>query len=226
LIIEPRGEEEIRADVTDFAEYVRGAAAVAAEGEGEEESQGISKEVERAIRNLANLKIKREKGADGKTTRRDEAKELARKFGSTRELVVEILSLMELPRRDRRDIWHDASTGKQPLEWLKETFEKVNNGRHPEFTLPRRIEVVVPHSLLQVDDLAVRFIDTKGIDRTAARADLEGLLDDPHTVAVLCSAGQGGRCARAAREGSPARPATPERGPGSEGRVRPEGGVS
>lgn len=187
LIIEPRGEEEIRADVTDFAEYVRGAAAAAAEGEGEEESQGISKEVERAIRNLANLKIKREKGADGKTTRRDEAKELARKFGSTRELAVEILSLMELPRRDRRDIWHDASTGKQPLEWLKETFEKVNNGRHPEFTLPRRIEVVVPHSLLQVDDLAVRFIDTKGIDRTAARADLEGLLDDPHTVAVLCS---------------------------------------
>jgi hypothetical protein len=45
----------------------------------------------------------------------------------------------------------------------------------------------VPHSLLQADDLVVRFIDTKGIDRTAARADLEGLLDDPHTVAVLCS---------------------------------------
>ena len=187
LIIEPRGDEEVRADVTDFAEYVRGADVTGAEGEGEQESQGISKEVERAIRNLANLKIKREKGADGKTTRRDEAKELAKKFGSTRELVVEILSLMELPRRDRRDIWHDASTGKQPLEWLKETFEKVNNGRHPEFTLPRRIEVVVPHSLLQVDDLTVRFIDTKGIDRTAARADLEGLLDDPHTVAVLCS---------------------------------------
>jgi transcriptional regulator with XRE-family HTH domain len=187
LIIEPRGDEEIRADVTDFAEYVRGADAAAAEGEGEEESQGISKEVERAIRNLANLKIKREKGVDGKTNRRDEAKELAKRFGSTRELIVEILSLMELPRRDRRDIWYDASTGKQPLEWLKETFEKVNNGRHAEFTLPRRIEVVVPHSLLQVDDLAVRFIDTKGIDRTAARADLEGLLDDPHTVAVLCS---------------------------------------
>lgn len=187
LIIEPRGEEEIRADVTDFADYVRGTEASASDSESVEELQGISKEVERAIRNLANLKIKREKGPDGKTTRRDEAKELAKKFGSTRELVVEILSLMELPRRDRRDIWHDANTGKQPLEWLKETFEKVNNGRHPEFTLPSRIEVVVPHSLLQVDDLAVRFIDTKGIDRTAARADLEGLLDDPHTVAVLCS---------------------------------------
>ncbi len=187
LIIEPRSDDEIRADVTDFADYVRGANATSDDGEGNEESQGISKEVERAIRNLAALRIRREKGADGKNIRRDEAKELAKKFGSTRELVVEILSLMELPRRDRRDLWHEASTGKQPLEWLKETFEKVNNGRHPEFTLPRRIEVVVPHSLLQVDDLTIRFIDTKGIDRTAARADLEGLLDDPHTVTVLCS---------------------------------------
>lgn len=185
LIIEPRSDEEIRADVTDFAEYVRGADASSAEGD--EEAQGISKEVERAIRNLAGLRVRREKGADGKTLRRDEAKELAKKFSSTRELVVEILSLMELHRRDRRDIWHDASTGKQPLEWLKDTFEKVNNGRHLEFTLPRRIEVIVPEVLLQADDLSIRFIDTKGIDRTAARADLEGLLDDPHTLAVLCS---------------------------------------
>lgn len=186
LLIEPRSDEQIRADVTDFADYVRGTDA-SADSDGEEESQGISKEVERAIRNLAGLKIRREKKADGKTERRDEAKELAKKYATTRELVVEILSRMELPRRDRRDVWHDASTGKQPLEWLKETFEKVNNGRHPEFTLPRRIEVVVPVSLLQVDDLSIRFIDTKGIDRTAARADLENLLDDPHTLAVLCS---------------------------------------
>lgn len=188
LLIEPRSDNEIRADVTDFADYVRGsdASAIDAEG-GEDESQGISKEVERAIRNLANLKIKREKGSDGKTIRRDEAKELAKTHPSTRELVVEILARMELHRRDRRDVWHDASTGKQPLEWLKETFEKVNNGRHPEFTLPRRIEVVVPHALLNADDLSVRFIDTKGIDRTAAREDLEGLLDDSHTLAVLCS---------------------------------------
>jgi transcriptional regulator with XRE-family HTH domain len=187
LIIEPRSDEEIRADVTDFADYVRGSDASLADAESEEESQGISKEVERAIRNLAGLKVRRDKIDGGKTVRRDEAKELAKGFGSTRELVVEILSRMELPRRDRRDIWHEASTGKQPLEWLKETFEKVNNGRHPEFTLPRRIEVVVPYSLLHADDLAIRFIDTKGIDRTAARADLEGLLDDPHTLAVLCS---------------------------------------
>ena len=187
LLIEPRSDDEIRADVTDFAEYVRGAGASGSDDDGEDGAQGISKEVERAIRNLSGLKVRREKGSDGKTVRRDEAKELAKKFGSTRELVVEILSLMELPRRDRRDVWHDAGTGKPPLEWLKDTFENVNNGRHPEFTLPRRIEVVIPGALLQTDDLSIRFIDTKGIDRTAARADLENLLNDAHTLTVLCS---------------------------------------
>ncbi len=186
LMIEPRSDEEIRADVTDFAEYVRGAGLSSAEGESEEGSQGISREVERAIRNMSRLSVRREK-VDGVRHSRDEAKELALRTGSTRELVVEVLSLMELHRRDRRDIWYDASSGKQPLEWLKDTFERVNNGRHSEFTLPRRIEVVVPDMLIQTDYLSIRVIDTKGIDRTAARADLEDLLDDPHTFVVLCS---------------------------------------
>lgn len=184
LLIEPCRDDVIRAHVTDFAEYIRGAGT---HGKIGDESQGISKEIERAIRNLAGLRIKKNKGEDGKYTRSDEAKELAKKYSNTREIVVEILSRMELPRRDRRDVWYDASTGKQPLNWLKDTFEEVNNGRHPEFTLPARIEVVVPGHLLPIDNLSIRFIDTKGIDRTAARADLECLLDDPHTLTILCS---------------------------------------
>src|SRR5690606_16738811 len=54
ILIEPRSDEEIRADVTDFAEYVRDTSPHVADND-EEESQGISKEVERAIRNLAGL---------------------------------------------------------------------------------------------------------------------------------------------------------------------------
>ena len=105
LIVEPRSDNEIRADVSDFAAYVRAGAGPDATdaGTGEDDAQGISKEVERAVRNLARLRVKREKGADGKTVRTDEAKELAAAHPSTRELVVEILARMELHRRDRRD---------------------------------------------------------------------------------------------------------------------------
>lgn len=188
LIIEPRSDDEIRTDVTDFAEHIKAATPQLDEAQdGEGDSQGISKEIERAVRNMAGLKVRREKGSDRKITRRDEAKELGAAMASVRELVVEVLARMELHKRDRRDIWYDASCGKSPLIWLKDTFEGINNGRHSEFTLPKRIEVVVPDQLLGTSDISVRIIDTKGIDRTAARADLEGHLDEPHTLAVLCS---------------------------------------
>ena len=186
LVIEPCSEEEIRAHVTDFADHVKGTAANTRD-ETEEGGQGIAQEIERAVRNLASLKVRREKGPDGKTIRRDEAKELAERMDSAREYAFEILARMELHRRDRRDIWHDPATGKTPLGWLKDTFEQVNNGRHPDFTLPNRIEIIVPQPLLGKTDLSIHFIDTRGIDRTAARADLEQRLDDPHTLAVLCS---------------------------------------
>lgn len=188
LVVEPRSDDEIRADVMDFAEHLRSGQVGDSDGdENDRESQGISKEVERAIRNMSGLKIRRKKAEGGKTIRRDAAKELSQQVATGRELVVEILARMGLHRRDTRALWYDTSSGKLSLEWLKETFERINNGRHPDVSLPKRIEIVVPHQLLKIDDLSVRIIDTKGIDRTAARADLEGHLDEPHTLSVLCS---------------------------------------
>lgn len=189
MLIEPRSEEEMREDVTDFAEHIYRACNSTNDksAAANSESQGLSKEIERAVRNMANLRVRREKNSDGKTLRRDEAKELAAQFKSVRELVLEILTRMELHRRDRRDIWYDPKCGKSTLLWLKETFEKINNGRHPEFALPRRMDVIIPEKLLGLDDLDIEIIDTKGIDRTATRADLENHLDDTHTLTVLCS---------------------------------------
>lgn len=189
ITVEPCSDEEIRQHVADFADHISHAGA---QGSGDDadaseaDGQGISREIERAIRNMAGLRLRKEK-IEGKTIRRDDAKEMAQRYESTREVVVEVLSRMELHRRDTRHIWYDPSTGKAPLTWLKETFEAINNGRLAEFTLPKRIEVVVPVRLLEATDLTTRLIDTKGIDRTAARADLEMHLHDPHTLAVLCS---------------------------------------
>jgi hypothetical protein len=94
---------------------------------------------------------------------------------------------MRLHQRDRRDVWYSEASGKTPLEWLQEEFERVNNGRHPDFTLPKRIELVVPSAILGDDSISVTLIDTQGIDDIAERADLEQHFDDPHTVVLLCS---------------------------------------
>ena len=188
LIIEPRSDDEIRQDVADLADHVlKGNVPNDDDGPGASESQGISKEVARALRNMAGLAVQRPKGPDGKRTTIDPAKALAEQFPTQREFVVEVLSRMELHRRDRRDVWYDSASGKSPKAWLRDAFAAINNGRSAEFTLPKRIEVVVPNQLLNATELTVRFIDTKGIDRTAAREDIEMHFDDPHTLAVLCS---------------------------------------
>lgn len=176
--IEACTEEELRSHVRDFVGVLLKA----------DESQGISKEIERALRNMSGLTSRKEE-VDGKKVRVDRAKELAQQITEERDLVIEIMARMVLPKRDSRSIAYHSSTGKPPLKWLKDTFEAINNGRHPDFTLPKRIEVVVKDTLLEHEECWVRVIDTKGIDNqeTAARADLESHLRDSHTITVLCS---------------------------------------
>ncbi len=187
VFVTPRSIEEVRADVADFAELLLTRAGVTAEVEDAEDAQrAVPRELERAIRNLSDLRPSRTKGPDGNAVRIDPAKELARQLRSTRELTVEILSRMELPRRDRREAWYDAASNKSEMEWLRDTFEQINNGRHPEFTLPSHVDLVVP-TVLEAGDLTVTVIDTRGIDRVTARADLEEHLMDDHTVSILCS---------------------------------------
>jgi len=192
LIVEPCTEDEIRRHVADFSNFLMNPPQAADSGddsEGDAGSPGISREVERALRNMTGLRRKRaEKKTDGGVVpANDDARNLARSVADAKALSVEILARMELHKRDRRDVWYSDSTGKTPFEWLQETFERVNNGRHPEFTMPRRIELVVPTAVLGDESLSITLVDTQGIDDIVSRADLEQHFDDPHTVVVLCT---------------------------------------
>ena len=63
----------------------------------------------------------------------------------------------------------------------------MNNGDIPTFSIPKRIEITVRQRILGEESLAIRIVDTKGIDRTAERRDLEEHLNAPNTIVVLCS---------------------------------------
>lgn len=191
LLIEPCTEDEIRHHVMDFANSLKNPvqAVQADDDEASAGSPGISREVDRALRSMTGLRRKRsEKKPDGTVIpASDEARVLAASMPDAKSLAVEILARMELHKRDRRDMWYSDAAGKPPLEWLQELFEKVNNGRHSEFTLPKRLELVVPTAILGDDSISVTLIDTRGIDDIAARADLEQHFDDAHTLVVLCT---------------------------------------
>jgi len=190
VIVEPCTEEEIRLHVSDFAKYLLGVrSSHVAEDDVESSTVGMSREIERALRSMTSLRRRRaEKKHDGSVIpASDDALDLAKTVPDVKALTVELLARMELHKRDRRDLWHSDLSGIPPLEWLQEQFERINNGRHPEFTLPKRIEIVVPTPILGQQSLSITLIDTQGIDDIAERADLEMHFDDPHTVIVICT---------------------------------------
>ena len=192
FIVEPMGEDELRREVLEFARFLKPSSEANQEEEsGDIDSHGTSKEVERAIRNMSGLtrRVKREAKPNGKQVRVavDSAKELSEKCVDSNALAVEILNRMELHKRTRRELHLSEISSGEPLRWLKENFEKVNNGRHFEFSIPRRIEITVPQRILGEESLSIRVVDTKGIDRIAERRDLEEHLNAPNTTVVLCS---------------------------------------
>ena len=192
LAVEPMDENELRREVLEFAQFLKRSPEAYQEEEiGDLDSHGTSKEIERAIRNMSGLtrKVSRETKPDGKRIRVtvDSARDLAEESGDSNALAVEILARMDLQKRIRRELWHSENSSENPLLWLQRNFVEINNGRHPEFSIPKRIEITVPQRILGEESLAIRIVDTKGIDRTAERRDLEEHFSAPNTIVVLCS---------------------------------------
>ena len=191
VLVEPRTEVELYREIREFARSFM-TSPDADHGEGDEDPgfSGTTKEIERVIRNMSGLTIKRTRLPDGTRERTDPIRDLAQDCTNPDDLAVTIRARMNLQRRNRRELWYPELARKEPLAWLAEVFRQVNNGRHPEFSLPSRIEVVVPQRILgdePEDTLSIRLIDTKGIDSTAERGDLEAHFNNPSALVVMCS---------------------------------------
>ena len=152
------------------------------------ETKGVSKEIARALRNMSGLIGKNEKMLDGKIQKVTLMEELANSCSSLDELCSEFNIHLSLLSRTCRKITYDTSLGVSALEWLQENFKKINNGRHPDFSMPRRVDVTIPYRPLKsIVNYEVEIVDTKGIDGTSIRQDLVSFLGDVRTIALLCT---------------------------------------
>ena len=199
LVVESKTDEEVEQEVLEFADFLKRTVENAkhgGHGDGETPSPvtptgdpafpGTTREISRCIRNMSRLTVPSTgTGAGGE--RVDPAIQLAQAAPDANTLAGEIVSRMNLQGRRRRELWYGPEMGREPLVWLEEIFRQVNNGRHPEFSIPRVIEVMVPENVLGEGTLKLRLVDTKGIDATVERADLESHLSDPGAVVVLCT---------------------------------------
>lgn len=184
LSLLPMSDGELRELVADFcaakwSTYVK-------EQRDATDSVNVSREAERAIRNMAGLARKRET-VDGKIIYQDPVQDLAVSCGSEEEFRTRVLGFIGLDERTRRELWYDSSTRKNPMEWVTETFKAVNNGRLRDVPLPKNIDLLIPNFGKTFGEMHIAIIDTKGVDDVAVREDLDQRLKDPRTTVVFCS---------------------------------------
>jgi len=180
LVVEPFSDLEIYQLVGDLSEALK-----EAKTDITQDRKEIPKELERALRNMAGLPSTTRKGADGMRVRYDGAAELAQKL-ELEELRSDFASRLKLWSRQTRELWIPGDET-APQRWLRDIFGKINKGLLPDVSLPKRIDVIVPQTLLNQSTFDVGLIDTRGVAETAVRPDIRNSINDPRAVVILCS---------------------------------------
>lgn len=185
IMVDPQPDSEVYRAAEELCESLW--ARHSGSTECEDSSKGVSREVDRALRNMAGLPRRRIKNEEGKRVTIDPALELANECESLSEFQSSFAERLRLWERMTRTIWHSQASGISPLRWMQKTFVEINNGRRADIALPRLIDVVIPDDVLNEATFGLSLVDTKGVDQTAVRPDLEIRLRDPRTLTVLCT---------------------------------------
>ncbi|ARO87204.1 XRE family transcriptional regulator [Nitrosospira lacus] len=185
IVVQAQSDEEMRKLIGDFcaATWLR---CTVSDGQ-KNDSVNVSEEVQRALRNISGLTVKRERDMQGKTTSRDQALELASHCATEEEFRARVIESMNLEQRTRREIWIEDAGGKTAMQQLRKLFRDINNGRLSDVPLPASIDLLIPGFGLELPGMTISVVDTKGLDEVAVRADLDARLKDSRTHVVLCS---------------------------------------
>lgn len=151
---------------------------------GSTETPQVSREVERAIRNMSRL-VRKRTMLEGKTHYHDPIHDLIRDCQGEDEFRARVLGSMNLPERTNTEIWYASGTRQHPSEWVRDTFRAVNNGRMSDVPLPKSIGLIIPDFGKTFGEFEITVVDTKGVDDVAVREDLDQRLKDPRTSVVL-----------------------------------------
>lgn len=178
--VTPHSEAEVKSYLTDFAQYLLSDITES----DNSESFKLSAEVERALRNMLDLRTSRTKNPEGKRITTDNAKNFAANYQSVELLTEGLLKRIDYTARHQTRFTSDD--GVDQYEWLHTTFKAINSCTHPSVGLSKHIRILVPVKLFDDVDYSLSVVDTKGVDQTVNRADLDSCLTDNRTVSVLC----------------------------------------
>lgn len=159
----------------------------------DKEGGKLSTELERAVRNITQLKNKTVTNTDPKSPKKSDVIDIA--FEKSKELSKnELLQLaFKNADLDNRSFEKETSILKFEKgvenEWLKKKFAAINRADVPQFSIPSKIYVTVSEKLLSGSQLSKfeSVVDTKGIDENPNRRDLKDYIEAKNTIILFAS---------------------------------------
>lgn len=185
--LEPHSKEEVKSYINDFALYLwslKDSEDSLSKHSGLDTFK-LSAEVDRALRNILGLLKSSEKDESGKRIRKDAAREFSCEFSTVEELSSGLLSRVDFNQRSK--VRFENIEELDQNTWLHGTFKAINNATHPDVGLAKRIVMTIPYSMFEGINFTLNVVDTKGVDNTVNRRDLDDCLTDDRTVSVICS---------------------------------------
>lgn len=191
LLITPVTQEEMREEISLFAESEWYRHHPEARTLEEEDSTPTAQEVQRVIRGMTGYSDYQETYSEGTSRKRRTVRPLDTaipRFETPDALAEHLLSCANLPERTATTWWWD-SPSEENLKDLKTLFDAVNQGREATATLPRVMTVVIPTVMPESEPgLEMTLIDTRGLDGAVeSRGDIQQFLRDPRALLVLCA---------------------------------------
>ncbi|MBD2341702.1 hypothetical protein H6G64_32705 [Calothrix sp. FACHB-156] len=180
--IEPYTVDEMENIIFEFCDYIANK-----ENPQVEQRIIISEEIQRAIRNVIELKKVTKSVTDGeksKTITFDKAKELFDESGID-VLKKTTVDNANLESRTATKIEFDNQSKEQ--EWIKNNFDDINNVRLKDFAIPRKIYLYVSNDVLSGSNLSQfdSVVDTKGLDENPIRKDLHKYIDSQDSICLF-----------------------------------------
>lgn len=175
--IEPYTEEELKELINSFADIIdmKINPQNYAETSTTKGVNIISTEMDRALRNIINLK---------KRDRIDEAEELGRTFASLDSFKEELFKRASFT--ERMDTETHFVKGNE-IEWIKRTFEDINVAKNSKLSIPKKIFLHVSNNILNPSHFNnfLEIIDTKGLDANKFRKDLDYHINQDNSICLF-----------------------------------------
>lgn len=182
ILIEPYEKKEILDYIKDLALSVVNENS----NDNDGETFKLSAEIDRALRNILGLpKSKKTIKDTNKRYTYDPLPLLYSSSASFESFYSKLEGLFDYSKRTKVEFTNQSK--KTESEWLSDTFKSINHGTNENSSLAKKISIELECINWEHPDFELTFLDTKGVDQTVNRRDLDNCLTDNRTVSVLCS---------------------------------------